>query len=152
MLLLGALVACGTSGARGETSASLTTDAQSSQFATNAEKIAFLGRYITLSSAVETTEFHIVYHDNAIGAVHGPSDWDMRVALKVAPVDIPAWTDGLQEIDGAGVDLSWGTDLLPNTSTWARASQPRVDERAGGGALVASYAAEGIIRKRIWTT
>lgn len=152
ILLLGALVACGTSGARGETAASLTTDTQSAQFATDAEKIAFLGRYITLYTAVETTEFHIVYHDNATGAVPGPSDWDMRVALKVAPADVAAWTDGLQEIDGAGVDLSWGTDLLPDTSPWAHASQPRVYERAGGGALVASFAAEGIILKRIWTT
>ena len=146
-----ALVACGTSGARGETSASLTTDTHSAQFATDAEKIAFLDRYITLYSAVEATEFHIVYHDNAAGAVPGPSDWDMRVALKVAPADVSAWTNGLQEINSAGVDLSWGTDLIPDTSSWTLASQPRVFERAGGGVLVAAFAAEGVILKHIWT-
>src|SRR5262245_8459356 len=85
ILLLVALTACGSSGAKGETSQSLTTDTYSAQLTTDAEKIAFLRRYITLYSTVEATEFHIVYHDNAGGAVPAPSDWDMRVALKVAP-------------------------------------------------------------------
>jgi hypothetical protein len=146
------LVACGTSGARGVTSASLTTDTHSAQFATDAEKITFLRRYTKLYSAVETTEFHLIYHDNAGGAVPGPSDWDMPVALKVAPADVSAWTDGLQEIDGAGVDLSWGTDLLPDASRWARTSPPRVYERAGEGVIVATFASEGVILKHIWTT
>jgi hypothetical protein len=152
ILLLVALVACGTPGTSGGTSASLTTDTYSAQLATDAEKIAFLRRYIMLYSAVEATEFHIVYHDNAGGAVPGPSDWDMRVALKVAPADIPAWTNGLQEIDGAGADLSWGTDLLPDTSRWARTSPPRVYKRASGGVIVAAFASEGVILKHIWTT
>jgi hypothetical protein len=152
ILLLVGLAACETSGARGETSASLTTDTHSAQLATDAGKIAFLRRYITLYSAVEATEFHIVYHDNSGGAVPGPSEWDMRIALKIAPADIPAWTSGLQEIEGAGVDLAWGTDLLPDASRWARTSQPRVYERASGGALVAAFASEGVILKHMWTT
>ena len=151
-MLLVALVACGIPRAGGKTSASLTTDTRSAQFATDAEKIAFLQRYLTLYSAVEATEFHIVYHDNAGGAVPGPSDWDMRVALKVAPADIPAWTNGLQEIEGAAADLSWGTDLLPGTARWARTSQPRVYQRASGGVIVAAFASEGIILKHVWTT
>jgi hypothetical protein len=150
MLLLVGLVACGTSGARGVTSSSLTTDTRSAQFATDAEKITFLGRYITLYSAIEATEFHIVYHDNSGGAVPGPSDWDMRVALKVAPTDVSAWTSGVQETDSAGVDLSWGTNLLPDTSRWARTSQPRLFERAG--VIIAAFASEGLILKHIWTT
>jgi len=152
ILLLVTLVACGTSSARGETSASLTTDTYSSQFATDAEKITFLRRYLTLYSAIEATEFHIVYHDNAGGAVPGPSDWDMRVTLKVAPANIPAWTSGLQEIDSAGVDLAWGTDLLPDTSRWARTSRPHIFQRADGGVIIATFAAEGVILKHIWTT
>jgi hypothetical protein len=149
ILLPVALVACG---APGGMSASLTTDTRSARFVTDAEKIAFLRRYVALSSSVEATEFHIVYHDNSGGAVPGPSDWDMRVALKVAPADIAAWTSGLQEVEGTGVDLSWGTDLLPNMSRWAHVSQPRIYQRAGGGVVVAAYAAEGIILKRMWTT
>jgi hypothetical protein len=151
-MLLVALVACGLPSAGGKTSASLTTDTRSAQFANEAEKIAFLHRYITLYSGVETTEFHIVYHDNADGAVPGPSDWDMRIALKVAPADIPAWTNGLQDIDGAAADLSWGAGLLPDTARWARTSQPRVYGRASGGVIVAAFASEGIILKHMWTT
>jgi len=152
VLLLVALSACGAPGAGGDTGVSLTTDTYSAQFARDAEKFAFLRRYVTLSSAVEATEFHIVYHDNAGGRVPGPSDWDMRVALKVAPADVPAWTSGLHEIDGAGVDLWWGTDLLPNIPRWARASQPRIYERTEDGVIVATYAPEGVILKHIWTT
>jgi hypothetical protein len=152
ILLLVALAACGAPGARSEMSASLTTDTRSAQFATDAEKIAFLRRYVTLYSEVEATEFHIVYHDNSGGRVPGPSDWDMRVALKIAPTDTPAWTSGLQEIDGADLDLSWGTDLLPNTPRWARTSQPRVYERGGGDVIVAVFASEGIVLKHLWTS
>ena len=151
-MLLVSLAACGIPSAGGKTSASLTTDTRSTQFATDAEKIAFVHRYITLYSAVEATEFHIIYHDNAGGAVPGPSDWDMRVALKVAPADILAWTSGLQETEGAGADLSWGIDLLPDTSRWARTSPPRVYERASGGVIVAAFASEGVILKHMWTT
>jgi hypothetical protein len=150
-MLLVSLAACGIASAGGKTSASLTTDTRSTQFATDAEKIAFVHRYITLYSAVEATEFHIIYHDNAGGAVPGPSDWDMRVALKVAPADILAWTSGLQETEGAGADLSWGIDLLPDTSRWARTSPPRVYERASGGVIVAAFASEGVILKHMWT-
>src|SRR5262245_72943 len=52
MLLLTALAGCG---AGGGVSASLTTDTQSAQLATDAEKIAFLRRYVRLSSSVEAT-------------------------------------------------------------------------------------------------
>jgi hypothetical protein len=148
--LLAPLTACDMAGARGATTASLTTDTSSAQFATDAEKIAFLRRYVTLYSAVETTEFHIVYHDNASGRIAGPSDWDMRVALKIAPADAPAWTSDLQEVSPAGIDLSWATDLPLSDSHWARTSSPRVYQRAG--VIVAAFATEGIILKRIWTT
>jgi hypothetical protein len=152
VLLLLALTACGAPGAGEDTSATLTTDTSSAQFATDAEKLAFLRRYVTLYSAVETTEFHIFHHDNAGGRAPGPSDWDMRVALKVAPADVAAWTSGLHEIDGADVDLSWGTDLLPNIPRWAHTSQPRIYERIGGGVIVAAFALDGVILKRIRST
>jgi hypothetical protein len=152
VLQLLALAACGMPGTRGRVSSSLTTDTWSAQFATDAEKLAFVRRYLTLASAVEATEFHIVYHDNAGGPVPGPSEWNMHVALKLAPADLPAWTSGLQEIDGRDIDLSWGSELLPNTPRWVRTSQPWVYQRAGGGVLVAVFVPEGIILKHLWTT
>jgi hypothetical protein len=151
MLLAVALAARGTSGARGDTTTSLTTDTSSGQFATDAEKMAFLRRYVVLSSAVETAEFHILYHDNSGGRVPGPSDWDMRVALNMAPADVSAWTSGLKESDGAGVDLSPGTEPLPNKSRWAHTSQPQVYQRANSDVIVAVFAAEAIVLKHLWT-
>jgi len=145
------LAACGTPGAGSGTQTSLTTDTRSAQFTTDAEKVAFVRRYLTLFSPVEATEFHIVYHDNSGGRVPGPSDWDMRVALLVAPADVPSWIDGLRQIDRASVDLSWGIDLLPNERRWAHTSDPQVYERESGGVIVAVFTPEGLVLKRIWT-
>ena len=152
LLLLGALAACGSPGMRGTVSPSLTTDTRSAQLASDADKLAFLRRYLSLASAVAATEFHIVYHDNTGGPVPGPSEWDMHVALKLASADIPAWTRGLQEVGGEGIDLSWGSELLPNTPRWARTSPPRVFQRAGGGVVVAAFVPEGIILTHLWTS
>jgi hypothetical protein len=148
VLLLSVPAACG---APGGASTSLTTDTRSAQFATDAEKIAFLRRYVTLYSPVEATEFHIVYHANSGERAPGPADWDMRVALKVAPGDVLAWTSGLRDIDAAGADLSWSADLALGDQRWAHTSPPRVYERASGGVLVAAFVPEGIVLKRIWT-
>jgi hypothetical protein len=150
-IALAALAGCAAPGAGSGTQTSLTTDTRSTQFATDTEKIAFLRRYLTLYSPVEATEFHIVYHDNSGGRVPGPSDWDLRVALLVAPADVPSWTDGLRQIDRASADLSWGIDLLPSERRWAHTSDPQVYERESGGVVVAVFAAEGIVLKRIWT-
>jgi len=147
--LLAALAACGSPGPGGGAGASLTTDTHSAQFATDAEKIAFLRRYLVFASPVEATEFHVVYHDNS-GGVPGPSDWDIHAALKVAPADVSLWTVGLRQVDAAGVDLSWGDDLLPREARWARASPPKAYERPGEGVLVAAFEPEGIVLKHAW--
>ena len=100
ILLLGAC--------NGTSSTSLSTDTKSSELATEGEQIEFLGRYVTLKSAVSETEFHIVYHDNSGGGLAGPSDWDIRVVMRVD--DVGAWIDGKTEVDAA--DFSWAEGLL----------------------------------------
>jgi hypothetical protein len=137
-------------GAGGGTSASLTTDTHSARFATDAEKVAFLRRYLVFASPVQAAEFHVVYYDNS-GGVPGPSDWDIHAALKVAPEDVALWTEGLRPADAAGADLAWVAALLPPEPRWARASSPKVYERPGEGVLVATYVPEGIVLKHVWT-
>lgn len=77
----------------------LSTSTQSSSIADEAEQIEFLGRYATLPSPVQETEFDIVYHDNSTGRIPGPSDWSIEFAVRIDPADLAKWTDGLTESD-----------------------------------------------------
>jgi len=49
------------------------------------------------------------------------------------------------------MDLSWGLTLVPNAGRWAHTSPPRVYAHAGGDVLVAVFAPEGIVLKRLRT-
>ncbi len=118
--------------------ASLTTDTLSSQFATDEEKIAFLERYLNLPTKVEAAEYHIVYHDNSTGRVPGPSDWDMRVVIKVAPEDIDTWLESLTETTEP-FDLAWVYDFAKN---WQLTSSPKFFV---GDKDVALFEVEGVV-------
>ena len=124
---------------------SMTTDTRSSSLPDDASKIAFLRKYLVMPSQVQATEFHIEYHDNDGGLVPGPSEWDMRVVMKVDPAKLPLWTDGFTPAEGA--DLSWGYTLLPSEKRWAIKSKPKVYQR--GHAVVAIFETEGIVFKRV---
>jgi hypothetical protein len=116
---------------------SLTTDTISWQFPTTDEKLAFLQTYLNLPTDVEAIEYHIVFHDNSGGRVPGPSDWDMRVIVKVAPEDVQAWIESLSETDET-FDLFWAHDLAKDWIT----SNPRFftgDKRA------ALFEKEGVV-------
>lgn len=146
LLVIWFTAACGA----GAAPANKTTDTRSATLKTDAEKIAFLQQYLKLPSEIMATEFHIVYHDNAQG-LPGPSDYDIRAALKVAPEAVARWSDGLQPVDAATTDLTWTTDLLPPQPRWAHASPPQVYMRPGAQVVVVVYAPEGIVLKRVWT-
>jgi hypothetical protein len=103
------------------------TDTASTRFATASERIAFLGKYVTLHSPVEDTAFRIVYHDNGFA----PSDWDMRVAVRVPPGGVAAWLVGAQRDDGAA-ELA-PAEIVP--PSWALHG-PGVAYRRPGTALL----------------
>ena len=138
------LISCITSNA-----ANRTTDTRSTQFATDSEKLAFLKQYLTMSSAVEAAEYHIVYHDNSSGGVPGPSDWDIQVVLKMAPEDLILWTVDMQPAAPEAVELTWGYSLLPAEPRWKIEAQPLVYTRAN--VVVAVFPQAGILFKRVWT-
>ena len=127
----------------------LTTNTQSTQFSTDGEKLTFLKKYVTLYSAIEATEYQIVYQDNSAGGVPGPSDWDIQMALKIAPEDVVLWTADMQKIAPELVDLAWGYQLLPDEPRWKFQAQPLVYTRAN--VIVAVFPQQGILFKRMWT-
>jgi hypothetical protein len=117
---------------------SLTTDTASSQFATLEEKIAFLERYLELPSEAKAAEYHIVYHDNSSGRVPGPSDWDMRVVVKVESEAIPLWLESLKATEEP-FDLSWAFALVQD---WHLESSPKFFT---GDKRVAVFEVEGVV-------
>lgn len=125
---------------------SLTTNTHSDQFSNDAEKIAFLKRYLILHSAVESAEFHIIYHDNS-GGIPGPSDWDMQVVLKVKPQNAVLWRKALAPTQES-VDFSWAYSLVQRQG-WKIQSQPQIF--VGAGNKIAIFEKEGIIFKHLTT-
>ena len=121
----------------------LTTDTQSSQFTTETAKLAFLQRYLKLATPVQAAEFHIIYHDNSGGFVPGPSDWDIRVLLKVAPADIVQWTTGMQPTPTDQIDLAWAKAFAAQHPTWTMTSEPEIYQKAG--MMLALFRSEKII-------
>ena len=128
---------------------SRTTDKMSSEFSTDQAKIDYLSRYLKLQTAIEATEFHIQYQDNSGGLVPGPSEWDVQVVMKMKPEDTPVWSKGMKPADNGDVKLlEWGYSLLPRDSRWSIKSKPDVFV-GEGGVLVAVFAPEGIVFKRV---
>ena len=124
--------------------ASMTADTRSSDLAEGA-KVAFLRRYLVLHSEVEAAQFHIRYRDNSGGPVPGPSEWDIRAAMKVPDAQSSRWTAGLRRVESA--DLAWGYDLLRGMPGWSVRSKPVVYSH--GGTVVAVFEVEGVVFKRV---
>jgi hypothetical protein len=126
---------------------SMSTDTHSKQFATDTEKIQFLKRYLSFPTAVETAEFHVVYHDNSGGGIPGPSDWDIQAVLNVAPQNLSAWTHNAK-VTAEKQDLAWGYSLAQQRG-WKLQSEPKV--YTASGKIVAIFEKEGLIFKRLKT-
>jgi hypothetical protein len=126
--------------------ASLTTDTQSSRFATKEEAIQFLEPYLDLPTVIEDTAYHIVYHDNSQG-VPGPSDWDMKIALKVSSQDIDAWLEGYA-VSSEPFDITWGYEFA-ETRGWTIATKPAFYTKAGE--QIAVFISEGVMFKWLST-
>jgi hypothetical protein len=122
---------------------SLTTDTDSSQLKTSAERVAFLGRYLKLRTRVTDAAFHIVYHDNSHG-LPGPSDWWIVAAVEVTPADGPTWLAGARPLSE---NDPFSAQLLPAKrcvipAEWG-VSSPGVSYARDGALLV--WHAEGVL-------
>ena len=130
----------------------LTTDTWSSTFDNKEDKLDFLEKYITLFSEVQDTEYHIIYHDNSGGMIPGPSDWDIRVALKIAPEDIMLWTDGMKKLISDQIDLDWWGELNSEQFIWKERDRPEFWKRPDSNAYLVVYPENGVLLKIASTT
>ena len=115
----------------------------------DAEKISFLNQYLTAKSAIEAAEFIIEYQDNSGGWVPGPSDWDIKAAMKVSPRDTILWAEGLDRVLSEDNDLSWGMRLLPQSEVWRIESKPQIFVRQNEDVTVVIFEPEGIVLKHV---
>ncbi len=127
-----------------------TTDTFSSQFTSKEEKIEFLRKYFILNSDILDTEYHILYQDNS-GFLPGPSDWDIKAAVKVREEDINFWLEGYIEADTNSVKLRWWDELNLDSIYWSRWSTPYFYKRKDSSSFLVLYRNEGIILKYITT-
>ena len=128
---------------------SRTTHKRSSEMSSNAEKIAFLSRYLSAKSAIEAAEFIIDYQDNSGGGVPAPSDWDIQAVMKVQSRDTALWAEGLDRVLSEDTDLSWGMRLLPQSEGWRIESKPQIFAKRNRDVTVAIFEPEGIVLKRV---
>ena len=133
------------SNARGEPDR--TTDTWSSSFESKGDKLDFLERYLIFFSEVEDAEFHVVYYDNSGGLIPGPSDWDIRVALKVAPEDIPLWTDGMEKSVPDQIGIGLWDGLKTERVTWEERDSPEYWKRPDSNTYLVVYPESGILLK-----
>ena len=123
-------------------SESLTTDTDSAQLKTSAERVAFLGRYLKLRAPVKDAAFQIVYHDNS-GGLPGPSDWWIAAVVLGSAADGPAWLSGARPLAASHhVDPRWPRTghLIP--AAW-QVSSPGVSYIRDGARLV--WHSEGVL-------
>ena len=119
---------------------SRTTNTHSHDLPDDAAKVRFLRRYVHPTCEIEAAEYHIWYQDNS-GFVSGPSDWEMKIVMKVPKEQLPLYTENLDRTVTA--DLSWGYALLPVAPRWGIQSHPVIYSR--GSKIVAIFEAEGIV-------
>lgn len=128
-----------------------TTNTLSSSFKTQQQKIAFLQRYAACPSPILATEFHIQYFNNSGGGIPGPSNWDIRFAVKVSPHSVRNWTKDFRPVHPESINHAWWTNLPLADNIWTRKSAPKYYLRPDTKTYLMVYENEGIILKRIST-
>lgn len=124
------------------------TDTRSASLHGDQARIDFLKRYLVLPSEIQATEFHIVFHENNKGMMPGPSDFDIRAAVKVPPDKLGLWIKDMGS-PSSPFDVAWAYELLPKEDRWSIHSTPTYYER--DRVQIVTFEPEGIVFKRVWS-
>lgn len=133
-------IACGMIGCAEK---SLTTHTSSTQFGTKQEKLDFLDSYLVNRAGLLDAEYRIDYQDNGSGrGVPGPSDYDLRMILRILPDSMDAWTSDVERQDFLVSREMW-SGIAPDTSVWGAHTTPELYTSQGQVKLI--YRTEGIV-------
>ena len=127
-----------------------TTDTWSFDFDNRDEKLSFLADYLLAPSEVLDAEYHIVFYDNSGGFVPGPSDWDIRVAVKIHPEDLTLWIDESTEESADEIDLAWWEGLKSDDISWSKDGAIYY-RRPGRGNYLVAFPEQSIVLRAIST-
>jgi hypothetical protein len=139
VLMVSTLAGCG--GSRGPAS----TDTSSASFATVAERVEFLQRYVTFRRGYRELDFHIVYRNGGGGAVPGPSEWDVSIVAVVPHGELASWVRaGVTAL--ASADRAW-LAVVPGGERAARITEWYV----GPGSVVGIDRVGSVVAYRRWS-
>ena len=101
------------------------TDIYSYQIQDKTHKLEKLSKYLTKESGIIDAEYHIWYQDNGTGRVPGPSDYNIRIALKIQRDSVDSWISHLEPSSRQISNKNW-KDLKLDTKKWSLESEPKL--------------------------
>ncbi len=123
----------------------------SEDYSDQQERVAVLKDEIVAASGFEDAAFKLFNvngFSNDRTLIPGASSWDYQFAVKVNPVDVNQWTEGLEK--GKPYDDTWTTALVASRKeAWQTSSTPEFYTRANSNVTLIVYRPEGIIFKRV---
>lgn len=99
------------------------TDIYSYQIQSQKEKLQYLNTYLTTDSTILDAEYYIRYHDNGSGLIPGPSDYYIKVALKMDSNSIHSFVNNLMHYNKQLPIDQW-SDLNLNRKSWKLNTHP----------------------------
>lgn len=123
----------------------ITTNTNSSAYATLSERIAFLHQYVTFRRTYETLDFDIMYQNNGGGLIPGSSDWDIRLIATVPESEFQSWVPRVVK-SSALHNTAWLTSI-PTTINLSGVKEWYVD----GGRVVGLNRKDRIIVYRTYS-
>lgn len=102
------------------------TNLYSYQIDDKTEKIETLKKYLTKESGLIEAEYHIWFQDNGAGrGVTGPSDYKIKLALKVEPDSLDSWIKALKP-SSEKISINLWDELKLDRNFWKLESEPEL--------------------------
>lgn len=101
------------------------TDVYSYQIDDKTEKNEILKKYLMKESGLIDAEYHICFQDNGTGRVPGPSDYNIKLALKVESDSLDSWISHL-EPSSKKISIDQWDELKLDGDFWKLKSEPEL--------------------------
>lgn len=103
----------------------ISTDVYSYRIDDKIEKIETLKKYIKKESGIIDAEYHILYQDLGTGIIPSPSDYNIKLALKIQPDSLNSWTNSLIP-SSKKISIDLWDELKLDRNFWKLESEPEL--------------------------
>lgn len=125
----------------------------SDNFDSKDERIEILKKEIKSFSDFENAEFELFNvngFSNSRAAVPGASSWDYKFGIKVKPLNLDKWTEGMIKVGPKDYNIGWTGEITEKRKNeWKPNSKPEFYTRKGKNVMLVMYRTEGVIFKRV---